>query len=129
MKKIFISTFWVLSLAANAQTNSELKSLVNQSFNYFPRIQELQKASEVSAIRVDQAWANYKPVVSGIAQYSYLAPISHKDFGQGDFKFQPNNNYNFNLSLTQPIWDFGKTNAQIAKAKTDLLSSKTNIDQ
>lgn len=130
MKRIFLlSVFSVVFAFANAQTNSELKSLINQSFNYFPRIQELQKASEVSAIRVKQAWSNYQPNVSGIAQYNYLTPISHKDFGGGDFKFQPNNNYNFNVGVTQPIWDFGKTNAQIAKAKTELLSATTNIEQ
>ncbi|MGC4020575.1 MAG: TolC family protein [Cyclobacteriaceae bacterium] len=130
MKKIFTSAFVLVNLAfANAQTNSELKTLINQSFNYFPRIQELQKASEISDVRVKQAWSNYQPSVSGIAQYSYVTPISHKDFGAGDFKFQPNNNYNFNVGVTQPIWDFGKTNAQIAKAKTDLLSATTNIEQ
>jgi outer membrane protein TolC len=130
MKKIVLVTIIFLTYAfADAQTNPELKSLINQSFNYFPRIQELQKASEVSAIRVKQAWSNYQPIISGIGQYNYVTPISHKDFGQGDFKFQPNNNYNFNIGVTQPIWDFGKTNAQIAKAKTELLSATTNIEQ
>ncbi|MBS1681905.1 MAG: TolC family protein [Bacteroidetes bacterium] len=130
MKKIFLPFFVFVHAAVCAQTNSELKSLISQSFNYFPRIQELQKASEVSALRVKQAWSNYQPVISGIGQYNYITPISHKDLGLGgDLKFQPNNNYNFNIGITQPIWDFGKTNAQIAKAKTDLLSATTNIEQ
>ncbi len=130
MKRIVTLNALMLMFAfANAQTNPELKGLINQSFNYFPRIQELQKSSEVSAIRVKQAWSNYRPAVSGIGQYNYVNPISQANFGGGEIKFQPNNNYNFNLSVTQPIWDFGKTNAQIAKAKTDLLSANTNIEQ
>ncbi|MBI1769895.1 MAG: TolC family protein [Bacteroidetes bacterium] len=130
MKRIFIINMLILTFAfADAQTNSELKSLINKSFNYFPRIQELQKASEVSAIRVQQAWSNYQPVLSGVGSFNYVNPISQANFGAGEIKFQPNNNYNFNLAVTQPIWDFGKTNAQIAKAKTDLLSANTNIEQ
>lgn len=130
MKKTFLITGFLFFLAfANAQPNAELKGLINQSFGYFPRIQELQKASEVSELRVKQAWSNYQPIVSGLASYSYVNPISQANFGGNELKFQPNNNYNFNLAVTQPIWDFGKTNAQIAKAKTELLSATTNIEQ
>lgn len=130
MKRIFLllSTSFFFAFA-NAQTNAELKGLINQSFGYFPRIQELQKASEVSELRVKQAWSNYQPIVSGVGSYNYVTPISQASFGGNELKFQPNNNYNFNLGITQPIWDFGKTNAQIAKAKTDLLSATTNIEQ
>src|SRR5215510_2283782 len=110
MKRIFLLIAFLFSFAfANAQTNSELKGLITQSFSYFPRIQELQKASEVSELRVKQAWSNYQPIVSGVGSYSYVNPISQVNFGAGDLKFQPNNNYNFNLAVTQPIWDFGKT--------------------
>jgi len=130
MKKIFTPVAFLFAFAfADAQTNNELKSLINQSFTYFPRIQELQKMSEVSAERVELARSNYYPIISGLGQYTYVTPLSKAVFGGSEFKFQPNNNYNFNLSVTQPIWDFGKTNAQIAKAKTDLLSATTSIEQ
>jgi len=130
MKKIFIATAFLFAFAfANAQTNAELKTLIKQSFNYFPRIQELQKASEVSDLRVGLARSNYYPVISGNGSYTYVTPLSKINLNGGEFFFQPNNNYDFNVSLTQPIWDFGKTNAQIAKAKTDLLSATTNIEQ
>src|SRR5438132_9943991 len=127
MKKIFLSiTCLMLITFVNAQTNQELKSLVQQSFTYFPRIQELQKASETSELRVGLARSNYYPVISGVGSYNYLTPISQANFGGNELKFQPHDNYNFNISVVQPIWDFGKTNAQIAKAKTELLSANTN---
>lgn len=130
MKKIFLSLASLLVFTiVNAQTNDELKSLIKKSFNYFPRIQELQKASETSDLRVGLARSNYYPVISGNGSYTYVTPLSKININGGEFFFQPNNNYDFNVSLTQPIWDFGKTNAQIAKAKTDLLSATTNIEQ
>jgi len=130
MKKIFLVTLYLLVAAfAGAQTNTELKTLIKQSFGYFPRIQELQKASETSELRIGLARSNYYPVLSANGAYTYVTPLSRINTQNGELVFQPNNNYDFNLSLTQPIWDFGKTNAQIAKAKTDLLSATTNIEQ
>jgi outer membrane protein len=130
MKRIFLAATFLLVFAfADAQPNSELKKLITQSFSYFPRIQELQKASETSELRVGLARSNYYPVISGNAAYTYVTPLSTANFFGNEVKFQPNNNYNFNLAVTQPIWDFGKTNAQIARAKTDLLSATTNIEQ
>lgn len=130
MKKIYLPFVFLLATGfAQAQTNQQLKSLITQSFGYFPRIQELQKNAEAANLRVDLARSNYYPVISGVASYNYVTPVSQVNFGAGELKFQPNNNYNFNLSITQPIWDFGKTNAQIAKAKTELLSANTNVEQ
>ena len=130
MKRIILPGAFLFVFAfANAQSNAELKTLIKQSFSYFPRIQELQKASEVSDLRVGLARSNYYPVISGNGSYTYVTPLSIVHTPTGDLVFQPNNNYDFNVSLTQPIWDFGKTNAQIAKAKTDLLSATTNIEQ
>jgi len=130
MKRIFLLVSALSSLAfANAQSNAELKDLINKSLSYFPRIQELQKASEASASRVDLAKSNYFPSISAVGSYNYINPISKFNFNGGEINLFPNNNYNFNLAVTQPIWDFGKTNAQIAKAKTELLSATTNIEQ
>src|SRR5215831_14458955 len=116
MKKIFLSFAFLSGFAfANAQSNEELKTLIKQSFNYFPKIQELQKASETSDLRVGLARSNYYPVISGNGSYTYITPLSRitPPGGGGELVFQPHNNYDFNVSLTQPIWDFGKTNAQI----------------
>ena len=133
MKKIFIITTLVLSFAfAEAQTNNELQSLIKQSFGYFPRVQELQKASELSEIKVAQARSGYLPTIAGTGTYSYINPLSKINLapiGLGEVKMVPNNNYNFNVSLNQTIWDFGKTQAQISKAKSDLLSSSISVEQ
>src|SRR5258708_34711910 len=104
MKRIFTLNALMLVFAfADAQTNPELKRLINQSFTYFPRIQELQKASEVSSIRVKQAWSNYQPIVSGIDQYNYENPISQANVAETKIKFQPKNNSNYNITITQTI--------------------------
>jgi len=130
MKKILISLTLLMPFAfVQAQTNNELKALISQSFGYFPRIQELQKNAEAADLRVNFNRSNYYPVVAGNGSYTYVTPLSKAVFGGNEFKFQPNNNYNFNIAVTQPIWDFGKTNALIAKSKAELLSANTNVEQ
>ena len=134
MRKIIIVTLLVgIGQTMQAQNNSELNNLIQQSFAYFPRIKELEKAAELGEMRIDIARTNYLPALSGVASYTYLNPISQKEFPVGPnetqlLKFQPNNNYNLSVGLTQVILDFGKAKAQVEKAKSELMTSQQNIE-
>ena len=115
------------------QSNQELSALIRQSFSYFPRIKELNKSSELGELQINLAQSSYLPSVDGVASYTYLSPLSQAVFPTGPgtselLKFYPHNNYNFNLSLNQVVWDFGKTQAQIEKAKADLLVAHENTE-
>jgi outer membrane protein TolC len=132
-KTWIIALLFFIGQKAQAQANAELNTLIQGSFNYFPRINELNKAEELSEMRIELARTGYLPTVTGVASYTYLNPISQKEFVVGPneaqlLKFQPYNNYNMNVGVTQLIWDFGKTKAQVEKAKADLLTSRQNIE-
>ncbi len=134
MRKIIIATMLVMTgQKIQAQTNSELNVLIRGSFNYFPRIKELDKTAELGEMQIDIARTNYLPALTGVGSYTYVNPISQKEFPVGPnetqlLRFQPFNNYNLNIGLTQILWDFGKTKAQVEKAKTQLLTSQQNIE-
>src|SRR4051812_39479274 len=134
MKKILVLLFVTTGfIGANAQVNPELNKWILQSFNYYPRIQELNKTSEISEVRVDLAKSNYLPTVNGTASYNYINPLSQTTIPISATEtrtllFQPHNNYNFNVGVSQNIWDFGKTKAQVEKAKADLLVAKQNTE-
>src|SRR5712672_127575 len=90
MKKIIIATAFLFAFAfAKAQTNAELNTLIKQSFSYFPRIQELQKASETSELRVGLARSNYYPVIAANGNYTYISPLSKVNTQNGELEFQP----------------------------------------
>jgi len=132
-KTLIIALLFFVVRHAHAQANTELNTLIRGSFTYFPRIKELNKAEELSEMRIEVAQTGYLPSVTGVASYTYLNPISQKEFVVGPnetqlLKFQPYNNYNVNVGVTQLIWDFGKTKAQVEKAKADLLASRQNIE-
>ncbi len=134
MKKIFILVVGVVITAfSHAQVNPELNKMILQSFSYFPRLQELNKSAEISELRVDIAQSNYLPTINGTASYSYVNPLSQTSLQISPTEtrallFQPNNNYNVNIALSQIIYDFGKSKAQIEKAKADLLTTKQNTE-
>ncbi len=133
MKKIttLLSLLLIVQFS-QAQVNDELKNWIQQSFGYFPKLKELDKTAEIGEIRIDVAHSNYLPNINGTASYNYVNPVSEKTFGAAPnealLQFQPYNNYNFNVGLNQVIWDFGKTQAQIEKAKTELLITKQNTE-
>jgi outer membrane protein len=134
MKKILISIIVILMTSpAFAQVNAELNTLIQESFGYQPKLQELTKATEIGEIRVGLAESNYLPSINGNASYSYVDPIGETTFPVSatetrKIQFQPHNNYNVNVGLNQIIWDFGRTQATIEKAKADLLIARQNTE-
>jgi len=133
MKRIAILLFFLLIVQfSQAQVTEELKNWIQQSFGYFPKLKELDKTAELGEVRINIAESNYLPNINGTASYNYVNPISERNFGSPGseeiLKFQPFNNYNFNIGLNQVIWDFGKTQAQIEKAKNELLITKQNTE-
>ncbi|HTJ49387.1 MAG TPA: TolC family protein [Cyclobacteriaceae bacterium] len=133
MKKIFILILIAASYQTYAQVNAELNKFILQSFSYYPKIQELNKTTEIAELKVDIARSNYLPNLNGTGTYSYINPVSQTVIPISatetkKLQFQPNNNYNANAGLNQLIWDFGKTKAQVEKAKADLLTTKQTAD-
>jgi outer membrane protein len=133
MKKLIILLLGTGMLhAANAQVNPELKSLIQQSFNYFPKFSELKQAAAINQQQVELAATGKRPEISGVAMYNYSAPVAEAQFPFGNevktLQFQPNNNFNFGVNIFQPLIDFGKTKLQVERARHALQESKENIE-
>jgi outer membrane protein len=134
-KKILIAFLLIGSLiqAQNASINSDLKTLINQSFSYFPKMKELQQQVQTNVYREQANKSGYLPNVSANVGYTYLAPISQVALPLGPppypvLYFQPNNNFTSSVNLSQTIWDFGKIKANVEKAKDDIKISKANLE-
>ena len=72
------------------------------------------------------------PIIIGDADYRYAKPTPNISLPLGNtiynVQFMPANNYDMGLKLQQPIWDFGKTGASVQKSKTDIITSKDNLE-
>lgn len=135
MKKISVSILLLGTLSSGfaQQTNGELKGLINQSFGYFPRFQELQQGVQVAEQRAELAGLATRPTVSAAGSYTYVAPVPNIPFPDGNggsknFKLQPNHNINTGISILEPLYDFGRTRLSIERARLDVQQAKNNIE-
>jgi outer membrane protein len=134
MKKIFLICAIIFSatlLEAQVQVNSELKTLINQSFSYFPKVKETENTISTARERLDIAQTNL-PTIDANASYNYVQPkITLPLQVEGEtknFQFAPVHNVNANISANYLLFDFGRLRANVEKAKTDLRYAQHNVD-
>lgn len=136
MKKIFsviISTSFLVSVIhAQVSVNTELKTIINQSFSYFPKIKEAENLVDISQQKLELSQVN-NPVVDGNLSYNYVLPKIKLPFSINgevkDIQFYPVHNVNGNISAGYTLFDFGRLKASLQKSKTDLKYSQDNVEQ
>lgn len=90
-----------------------------------PGLDEIQaniKAVEADIHEIHDT--GYYPKVAANANYTRLDPVSSFNFGGTPMDIMPHNNYNFNVSIDQTIYDFGRTQANINLARSRMLSTQ-----
>ncbi len=134
MKKIFficITIFSAIALKAQVQANNGLKSLINQSFAYFPKVKEAENTIATAQERLEIAQTNL-PTIDGNASYNYVQPKItlplQVDGETKNFQFAPVHNVNTNVSANYLLLDFGRLKTNVDRAKTDLRCSQHNVE-
>ncbi len=112
---------------------AQLTELINKALDNYPKLKEANEYINLSEAKKDLAYGAYMPVITGDASYRYGKPTPSIKFpvGGGIFQevnFLPANNFDMGLKLQQPIWDFGRTGATVQKAKSDIATSKDNLE-
>ena len=131
MKKIFITTLTLLTaLFTHAQVtvNNELKSLIGQSFGYFPKVKEIENTVATAQEKVVLTELNKFPDVTGDASYTYIKPKIVVPINGTDIQFAPVHNFNGGVNATYAIFDFGRLQASVNRSKDDLQYAKHNVD-
>jgi len=99
----------------------------------YPKLKEANEYVNLSEAKKDLAYGAYMPVISGDVSYRYGKPTPSISIPLGpnitkEISFLPANNFDMGLKLQQPIWDFGRTGANIQKSKSDIATSKDNLE-
>ena len=131
MKKILITTFMIastLSLQAQVTLNNELKSLINQSFGYFPKVKEVQNTVATAQEKVLLTGLNRFPDITADASYAYVRPKIELPINGDVFQFAPLHNFSGAFNATYALFDFGRLQANITRSKDDLQLAKHNVD-
>jgi len=131
-KKLIAVVLLYVSIMAKAQvlTNNELKGLINQSFNYYPRVKEAENQVTTAQQRLDLTRTNL-PTVDANGSYTYVQPKItlplEVDGKTQEFQFAPVNNFNANVGANYVLLDFGRLKANIEKSKSDLKYAGDNV--
>jgi len=135
MKTKFLLLLLLAVQAVSAQTTApaQLTDLINRAIENYPKLKEANEYVNLSEARKDLAYGAYMPVISGDGSYRYGKPTPSIKFPVGGGVFQevnflPANNFDMGLKVQQPIWDFGRTGASVQKAKSDIATSKDNLE-
>ena len=125
----------MLVFTGNAQVfvKEELKSLVLQSFDFFPAIKESENFVNIAEQKMVLAKTN-DPYINADVSYNYLQPKIEIPFSTGPdnetkiVQFVPVHNLGTGVNANYMLFDFGRLKANVDKAKTDLQYAKDNAD-
>ena len=92
-----------------------------------PSITNLTELSAASASRLSQTRSGFLPQVTGTATYTRIDPVVKLPFNGETLQFAPNNNYDFHLTAQYLLFDFGKNDATIKVAESQVQTAQDNI--
>lgn len=127
MKKVLTTSFAIVvfGLFGNAQNlvNAELKSLLQKSLTYFPKVKEVEESVQLAENKLKLVELNKYPDVTIDASYAYVRPKIEVPFGENSFQFAPVHNVSGALNGTYALFDFGRLKASIEKSKLELQAA------
>ncbi len=131
MKKIALLIFATFSL--QAQTNSELSTLVKKALDYAPALKAQKTQLRIGDTKTLIQQSLDKPTIAYEAGITRVDPVSKATFAMNGvpavLQFQPNMNYNTNFVASQMLYDWGKNKIAIEKSQLETQVFKTQIDQ
>jgi outer membrane protein TolC len=120
---IFLSKFSFEQVKAN----NDLKTLINQSFSFFPKIQEVENTVKTGEEKLALTSLNKTPDISFSTSYNYIMPKISFPINGNEIQFAPVNNVAASVGTTYTLLDFGRLKSNINKAKADIEISKDNV--
>jgi len=138
MNKIFFILIFVglfLPIGAAAETSIkkgemlELEHCIGIALKEHPGIRAAAYTLKASESRVGQAKSGYYPQLSGTASYNRIDPTNTPTGRLSTTTESVYDSYTSSVGLSQNLFDFGKTSAQVQIQSLNLDSSRSDLDQ
>lgn len=130
-KSLFIITLMACShfaLAQHADTLT-LNETIQRVLATYPSVKQADEAVKSAGYNVKMARAALLPVLNASATYTRVEPVAKVHFEEMDLPFNPKNNYDAGISISQLIYDFGKNRPKIEAAKQKQELSRLQQDE
>lgn len=131
-KPLFIFTsFLCLPLLISAQVNDTLSvnETIHRVVTTYPTVKQAEEATKSAGYNVKMARAALLPILNASASFTRIEPVATVHFEDMDLSFNPKNNYNAGISISQLIYDFGKNRPKIEAAKEREELSRLQQDE
>jgi outer membrane protein len=131
MKKISLILILMCIDLGNSQAQDSLtvEQVVQRVLQNHPAIVQAQQQVRASEARVGQASSAQWPQAGIEASYTRLGPPIPFYFGPlGPFQFFPVNNYDAHIGAGYTMYDFGRTSAAVAVARSRVQAAQTAVD-
>ena len=110
-------------------TPTALQGMIEQMKSNFPKLKELHQMDQTFEYRRDLARGAYFPIIGASVDYHYMTPVvEFLDFAGNSVPIMPNHAFNAEIYVNHPIWDFGKTKANIDKVDSEREQLAHNIE-
>ncbi|PWB73860.1 hypothetical protein C3F09_04655 [candidate division GN15 bacterium] len=123
---------WCSDLSAATVPTSDSISVsqaVEMTLRNHPAVQQAEFGVAASSARVDASRSDRYPDISLDGNYERIGPVPQFNLpGEGALDLAPYNNYDVHIGVRQTLYDFGKTGAAIALARTSRQSATDYID-
>ncbi len=116
----------VFAQSADTLTLSEA---VRMAIKHSPSLEAGEAALDQAKAQYDEIASYAQPQLFGDASYTRIDPVISIPFGNQVFVTEPNNAYNGQFTLQQPIWTFGRLDAEDRAAKSGITSATDNLEQ
>jgi outer membrane protein len=137
MKNIGIILLLTMGLASGLKAQGAdtltLSQAVQMALKHSPSLEAGMAAIDQAKAQLNEVESYAMPQLAGDASYTRIDPVITIPFtlpGQPTVVFQtePNNNYNGNFSLQQPLWAFGRFDAEDRVAESGIKSAQDNLE-
>jgi outer membrane protein len=132
MRNIGIITAVLLGTASGAFAQSAdtltLSQAVATAIKHSPSLEAGNAALDQAKAQYNEIASYAQPTLFGDASYTRIDPVISIPFGNQIFVTQPNNNYNGQFTLQQPLWTFGRLDAEDRVAKSSIVSAADNLE-
>ena len=105
----------------------DLASTVTSVLDANPTVTNLTELANVASSRLSQTQAGFLPQITGTATYTRIDPVVKLPFNGEVLQFAPNNNYDVHLTAQYLLLDFGRNQATVRVAESQVVTAQDNI--
>lgn len=133
IRKYIFTPILIASTFAGAQNSTDsltLQGILSGVMQNYPALIKAQKDMESADAKIELSKTSYLPDVNFTGSFNYLGPVNSLSMpGLGAFDLYPHHNYSAAVTISESIYDFGKTNKNVTIDQNSKEMVRLSVEQ